>query len=72
VGAVNVARARRRGLTGRARWQAFEAALRPPGATRLAVTVELIFGQAWGRGQSRRGGEVTVPVSRIGRRSEST
>jgi malonyl-CoA O-methyltransferase len=76
VGAVNVAGGRRRTLTGRRRWGRFVERL-PRGADgRLAVTVELILGQAWGRGVvAKRGppaGEIRVPVSRIGRRSEST
>ena len=76
VGAINVAGGRRRSLTGRRRWGRFVERL-PRGADgRLAVTVELILGQAWGRGvAAKRGpsaGEIRVPVSRIGRRSEST
>jgi malonyl-CoA O-methyltransferase len=76
VGAVNVAGGRRRSLTGRRRWGRFVERL-PRGADgRLAVTVELILGQAFGRGMvAKRGppaGEIRVPLSRIGRRSEST
>ena len=70
-GAVNVAGGRRRSLTGRDRWRRFEAALVPP-HERLAVTVELIFGQAWGRGARSGRGEVLVPIDRIRRRSETT
>jgi malonyl-CoA O-methyltransferase len=76
VGAVNVAGGRRRSLTGRRRWGRFVERLphRPDG--RFGVTVELILGQAWGRGAVvRRGssaGEIRVPISRIERRSEST
>jgi malonyl-CoA O-methyltransferase len=74
-GAVNSAAGRRRELTGRARWQAFEARLAAdvPTGERLHVTVELVLGQAWGRGpvvaKPRRAGpaEVAVPVERIGR-----
>jgi malonyl-CoA O-methyltransferase len=50
-GAINVAGGRRRTLTGRSRWAAFERhvlARRSEG--RFAVTVELIFGHAWSRG----------------------
>jgi malonyl-CoA O-methyltransferase len=37
--------------TGRGRWQAFQKALQPRvGADQLAVTVELVFGQAWSTG----------------------
>jgi len=74
-GAMNVAAGRRRGLTGVRRWQAFERRLleqRRDG--RFAVTVEMVFGQAWGRGPvaRKRGGppgEVAVAVESIGRRS---
>ena len=71
MGAMNVAGGRRRSLTGRARWQRFEAAL-APADSRLAVTVELILGQAWGRGPARGRGEILVPIDRIRRRSENT
>jgi malonyl-CoA O-methyltransferase len=77
AGAVNVAGGRRRSLTGRSRWQRFEARLMPA-AGRLAVTVELILGQAWGRGVVPEGrgprsdnGEVVVPLERIKRRLPS-
>jgi hypothetical protein len=76
VGAVNVAGGRRRSLTGRRRWGRFVERLPHRADGRLAVTVELIFGQAWGRGGvARRGspaGEIRVPISRIKRHSEST
>jgi malonyl-CoA O-methyltransferase len=74
MGAVNVAGGRRRGLTGLARWRSFERALATPGR-RFGVTVELILGQAFGRGPvPRRGsaGEIRVPIERLTRRSEST
>jgi malonyl-CoA O-methyltransferase len=71
AGAVNVAGGRRRTLTGAARWRRFEARLvQPPG--RLAVTVELIFGHAWGRGPRPPRGEIRVPIDRIRRPSENT
>lgn len=76
-GATNVAGGRRPGLTGRGRWQRFAEALwrerGEGGEGRLNLSVELIFGQAFG---SRRAtaapgdgteGEVAVPISRIGR-----
>jgi len=71
-GAVNVAAGRRRGLTGPRRWRGFVRALRAGGAgSRFGVTVELVFGQAWGREPPRaargRPGEIGVPVERIGR-----
>jgi malonyl-CoA O-methyltransferase len=72
AGAVNVAGGRRRSLTGRERWRRFEAGLMPAHGGRLAVTVELILGQAWGRGARSAPGEVLVPIDRIKRRSETT
>jgi len=76
VGGINTAGGRRRALTGRRRWRRFVERL-PRGADgRLAVTVELILGQAWGRGVAAlpRSGphEIRVPVTGIKRRSEST
>ena len=78
VAAGNVAGGRRRALTGRGRWSRFEHALAPRLGERFSVTVELIFGQAFGRGPletHRRAGAVTeiaVPIERIGRMSETT
>jgi malonyl-CoA O-methyltransferase len=76
MGAVNVAGARRRGLTGRRRWGRFVERLPRGGDGRFPVTVELILGQAWGRGavaaSKLPAGEIRVPVSRIKRHSEST
>jgi malonyl-CoA O-methyltransferase len=72
-GAVNVAAGRRRTLTGRTRWAGFESALlagRENG--RFRVTVELILGQAFGRGPprpraARSPSETSVPVAEVGR-----
>ena len=51
TGAANSAVGRPGGLTGRGRWRAFAEALRPNAAAeQLVVTVELVFGQAWGTG----------------------
>lgn len=75
VGAVNSAGARRRTLTGRRRWGRFVERLPHRADGRFAVTVELILGVAWGRGQQLpkpTGGEILVPVAGIKRRSEST
>jgi len=78
VAAANVAGGRRRALTGRDRWRRFERALAPVPGERFAVTVELIFGQAFGAGPTatrrRAGGatEIAVPVERIRRMTEST
>jgi malonyl-CoA O-methyltransferase len=78
LGATNSAAGRRRGLTGRGRWQAFvEALWRDQGAGdkgRLQLTVELIFGHAFGANTGARAGaagEVQVPVGSIGRRGYS-
>jgi malonyl-CoA O-methyltransferase len=73
-GAINVAAGRRRGLTGPRRWTAFEQRLfAAHRAGRIAVTIELIFGHAWGGAlparPSRAPTEVGVRVDRIGRRS---
>ena len=72
VGAVNVAGGRRRSLTGRRRWGRFVERLPLGPDGRLAVTIELILGQAWGRGPVARppvgSSEVRVPVERIRRR----
>jgi malonyl-CoA O-methyltransferase len=76
VGAMSTAGGRRRALTGARRWGRFVERLPRGSDGRLAVTVELILGQAWGRGVaavSRSGAqEIRVPVTRIKRRSEST
>jgi len=72
VGAMNVAGARRRTLTGPRRWASFANHLPRNPAGRIAVTVELILGQAWGRGSVARSrtepGEVLVPIERIRKR----
>ncbi|WP_428100386.1 methyltransferase domain-containing protein [Candidatus Rariloculus sp.] len=75
-GGVNVAAGRRRTLTGPERWKRFErAVLAHKRDGRFAITVELIFGQAWGAGVQRRHaeapGEIAVPASGIGRVSRS-
>ena len=76
MGAINVAGGRRRTLTGRRRWSRFVERLPRHADGRLAVTVELVMGQAWGRGAREEpgpgSGEIRVPVARIKRRSEST
>ena len=78
MGGVNVALGRRRALTGRTRWARFAQRLAPQGGQRISVTVELVLGQAFGRGPARRrrvaegAAEVRIPVDRIGRPPEST
>ena len=71
-GGVNVAAGRRRTLTGPGRWKRFErAVLAHKRDGRFPITVELIFGQAWGAGVQRRPaeapGEIAVPAAGIGR-----
>jgi len=72
AGATNTAPGRRKTLTGRNRWRRFEAALEETTATeRLEVSVELIFGQAFGRRVQRprpRSATAAVPLSEIKRR----
>jgi len=71
LGAHNVAVARTRGLTGKGKFEhfrrAYEALAREG---RIPATYEVVYGHAWVSGQGPRpSGEVTIPVSRIGRRS---
>lgn len=72
-GGTNVAAGRRRSLTGVGRWKAFERHLAEArSGGRIAVTIELILGQAFGRSvpghRSAAGGEVHVPIAEIGGR----
>jgi len=73
IGAHNAAAQRPRGLTGRGRLLAMQAAYerhRREGV--LPATYEVVFGQAWGPGgkpeRGRRSGEFTFDASAIGRR----
>jgi malonyl-CoA O-methyltransferase len=74
IGAHNANAGRARGLTGRRRLAAMQAAYerrRRDGV--LPATYEVVFGQAWGPGtqapaRGRRGGEFTFDVGAIGRR----
>jgi malonyl-CoA O-methyltransferase len=72
MGAHNATAGRNRGLTGRGRLAAVEAAyegLRRDG--RLPATWEVVYGLAWAGAQSPPGpaaGEFTVPLSQLGRR----
>ena len=73
-GAVNTAAGRPRALTGAKRWRAFAAALYSGQRDeRFEVTIEVIFGQAWGSGARAHAdrGEVVVPLTRIGRRKST-
>ena len=68
AGAINVAGGRRRSFDGPAALAPVRGAVWPRPDGRLAVTVELILGQAWGRGPRSGRGEVRVPIDRIRRR----
>ena len=71
-GATNTAGGRRRSLMGRGRWQRFvEALWRDQGEGRegrLSLTVELIFGQAFGVSRASsvaKNGEILVPLDQL-------
>ena len=70
MGAHNATAGRSRGLTGRGRFAAMEAAygrLRRDG--RLPSTWEVVYGHAWATGRRpAAGGETAVPVDLVGRR----
>lgn len=69
-GAANVAAGRRTTLTGRKRWSAFRDALEATRSDgRYAVTVELIFGQAWGGGAGalNEHGEAVISLEEMAR-----
>jgi malonyl-CoA O-methyltransferase len=71
LGAHNASAARNRGLTGRRRFAAFEAAyerFRREGS--VPATYEVVYAQAWGPSAiaPQRGGLTRIPVDRIGRR----
>jgi malonyl-CoA O-methyltransferase len=71
-GSVNTAPGRRKSLTGPARWHTFGERLRAgTQGGRFAITIELIFGHAWG-GQAPReeplDREIAVPVAQVLRR----
>lgn len=72
IGGTNAARARRRTLTGRRRWAGFVERLPRNAEGRVAVTVELILGQAWGRGPAARpepgASEIRIPIEQIRKR----
>jgi malonyl-CoA O-methyltransferase len=71
VGAHNMNQGRPRGLTGRQRIRAVEAAYdKFSEGGRLPATCEVIFGQAWGpRARTGSGGvEVMIPITEIGHR----
>lgn len=73
TGTTNAAGGRRAGLTGRQAWArltaAYERERGPDGL--LPATVEVVYGQGWapgpGRPGRRPGGEIEVPLERLGR-----
>jgi malonyl-CoA O-methyltransferase len=74
IGAHNVTAGRPRGLVGRARLRAMEAAYEPARVEgRIPATYEVIYGAAWGSAGRRAvqvsGGEVRIPPSAIRHRS---
>ena len=76
-GAVNTALGRRTSLTGSSRWRGFVQALEAnKQGGRFEVTVELIFGQAWGGRPAKHRhaaheDEIVVPLNRVGHRERS-
>ncbi|WP_296809159.1 malonyl-ACP O-methyltransferase BioC [Thiocapsa sp.] len=73
LGAGNATADRPRGLTGRARLAALDAAYenhRSDG--RLPASYEVVYGQAWVPEQKPAQGGIAVPVSAIGRRNRAT
>lgn len=69
IGAHNVTAGRPAGLTGRGRLHAMSAAYeRYRSDGRLPATYEVVYGQAWGRAETARSVEVSVPLGMIGRR----
>jgi malonyl-CoA O-methyltransferase len=73
LGAGNATAARPRGLTGRARLAALDAAYeihRRDG--RLPASYEVVYGHAWVPEQKPAAGGIAVPVSAIGRRYRAT
>ena len=76
IGAHNVTAGRGRGLMGRRRLDALAEAYEPHRREgRLPATWEVVYGQAWGPAAPVRAagtaGEVSVPVSQIGRRTDA-
>lgn len=68
--ARNAVAGRRSTLTGRQRYRRFEAALEENATDgRFAVSLELVFGHAWGSGPRRPPGEFGIDPGSIGRRA---
>jgi malonyl-CoA O-methyltransferase len=69
VAAGNSLRSRRRSLTGKAGFERVVARLTGSGALRpITITLELVFGHAWGGGPPAKAGEFLVEPRAIGRR----
>jgi malonyl-CoA O-methyltransferase len=74
VGAANLAPGRRRSLTARVRWAAMASAYEKlrDSAGALPVSFQVLYGQAWASGSSRRRetsvGEIAVPLRNVGHR----
>lgn len=67
-GARNCLRGRSSGLTGKRRFRQFVERLRRDAAgAELSISLELVFGHAWGGGPPPSAGEYRVDASRIGR-----
>jgi malonyl-CoA O-methyltransferase len=67
LGATNQTRGRPRGLTGKRRWQALDAALASLMSDgRIPATFEVVYGHAW-KGEPRRTAE-GLPVVKLERR----
>ncbi len=68
IGGRNVVRQRRDTLTGKARFRRFEAAVREQsGGGKIELSVELVFGHAWGGGPRQPPGEYWLDPGRISR-----
>jgi len=69
LAATNRSAGRQRGLMTPRRWQKFSDALRPDGAGRLAITLEVVTGQAWSgpatAGVQMDDGIAKFPLSRL-------
>ncbi|MFL6648405.1 MAG: malonyl-ACP O-methyltransferase BioC [Sulfurifustaceae bacterium] len=70
LGVQNADPARRRGLTGRKRFQRFQSAYEACAEHgRIPATYEVVYGHAWAPAQRRTAdGAVRIPIGRIGRR----
>jgi len=73
AGGRNAASGRRPGLTGKSRFARFESALRDSaGGGPILVSIELVFGHAWGGGRQRDPAEFAIDPGSIGRRRRNS